>query len=218
MNGESGPPVKRPDRRKERTRGALIAAAQRLLAAGATSVSIQEITDSADVGFGSFYNHFASKDELFAAAVAATLDAWARVRDNVVAGIEDPAEVFAVSYRMTGRLQRVQPELVRVLLNSGTAFLQSDRGLRPRALADLAAGMAAGRYTVSDPELAFMVAGGALLGLLQMLEGQPELDGDATSDAFAQRVLVMLGVSEEEARRLCALPLPLMPPIPPVNA
>ncbi len=32
-------------------------------------VSIQEITDAADLGFGSFYNHFTSKQELFEVAV-----------------------------------------------------------------------------------------------------------------------------------------------------
>jgi len=29
------------------------------------AASIQEITDTADIGFGSFYNHFESKDQLF---------------------------------------------------------------------------------------------------------------------------------------------------------
>jgi AcrR family transcriptional regulator len=38
----------------------------RLIAEGrGERASIQEITEVADIGFGSFYNHFASKEELF---------------------------------------------------------------------------------------------------------------------------------------------------------
>ena len=67
----------RVDRRKERTRNALLGAARQFLSEGRTNVSIQEITDAADVGFGSFYNHFESKDALFEAAVGSTLHAYA---------------------------------------------------------------------------------------------------------------------------------------------
>src|SRR5689334_24205499 len=110
----------RLDRRKARTRAALVAAARELLASrDAAEVSIQEITDAADVGFGSFYNHFETKEDLFRAAVASTVEEWALFRDEAVAALDDPAEVFAASFRMAGRLQRQAPELARALLNSG---------------------------------------------------------------------------------------------------
>ena len=60
------PKVSRLDRRKARTRQALIDAAVRLIAEGrGDRASIQEITEEADIGFGSFYNHFDSKEQLF---------------------------------------------------------------------------------------------------------------------------------------------------------
>lgn len=204
----------RVDRRRQRTRNALIASAQKLLSEGRSNASIQEITDAADVGFGSFYNHFESKDELFAEAVASALDAWGVIRDEVVAGIDDPAEIFATSFRMTGRLQRQAPELVRVILHTGMAILVTDRGLRPRALADLERGIAMGRFTVPDPELALMAVGGALLGLLQMLEAGPSLDDGKVSDTFTERVLLMLGLDPAEAAELVALELPRTPQFP----
>ena len=59
--------VSRLDRRKARTRQALIDAAVRLIAEGrGDRASIAEITEEADIGFGSFYNHFDSKEQLFA--------------------------------------------------------------------------------------------------------------------------------------------------------
>ena len=53
-------PVNRLERRKQRTRAALIQAAQALIAEGRLNVPILEITQAADVGMGSFYNHFDS--------------------------------------------------------------------------------------------------------------------------------------------------------------
>ncbi len=63
------PRVSRLDRRKARTRQALIDAAVRLIAEGrGDRASIAEITEEADIGFGSFYNHFDSKEQLFQTA------------------------------------------------------------------------------------------------------------------------------------------------------
>ena len=71
------PKVSRLDRRKARTRQALIDAAVRLIAEGrGDRASIQEITEEADIGFGSFYNHFDSKEQLFATATEEVLERW----------------------------------------------------------------------------------------------------------------------------------------------
>jgi len=201
----------RLDRRRERTRSALVEAATQFLAEGRSAVSIQQITDAADVGFGSFYNHFDSKDALFEAAVESVLDTYAAARDVVVSGYEDPAEVFAVSFRMTGRLQRIMPEMVRVLLNEGASILIRDKGLAPRAIRDIEAGMAAGRFDLEDSRLALMAAGGALLGLLQLLESDPDADAGLLTDQMTARVLRAFGMTKSQAERLCAQTLPDLP-------
>ncbi|KUH85586.1 MULTISPECIES: TetR/AcrR family transcriptional regulator [unclassified Mycobacterium] len=203
--------TRRPDPRKARTRAALIAAGRRLLAEGRTAVSVQEITNEAGVGFGSFYNHFDSKEELFAEAVASTLDAWGQMRDLVVEGIHDPAEVFATSFRMLGRMQRELPELIRVVLNQGMSVLLTDRGLRPRALVDLQRGIETGRFSVPDADMGLMMSGGALLGLMQLLDADADLDSAQVSDDYVRHVLLMLGLDAGEADRLVALPLPPLP-------
>lgn len=198
-------------RRKEQTRGALLRAAQGFLAQGTSAVSIQEITDAADVGFGSFYNHFPNKDALFAEAVATALEEWAELRDMAVADIVDPAERFAVSFRLAARMERAQPEqvrVVRVILNAGTQVLLHDRGLRPRALADISAGIEAGRFDVPDPEWGLMLVGGSLMALMELLASDPDADDGPISDWFAERLLLALGVEAAEARRICTGPLP----------
>ena len=190
------------EQQKARTRTALVSAAQELIASGRTAASIQEITELAGIGFGSFYNHFSTKDELLAAAVADALDRQGEARDRAVAGLTDPAEILAVSFRRLGRLQRAQPRLVRVLLKSGASIMSSDLGLLAMARADIERGVESGRFHVADSETAVMLVAGSLLGLLQLLDSRPALDDGRASDDAAELVLRMLGVPMSEAREL----------------
>ena len=166
--------MNRLERRKQRTRAALIQAAQAFIAAGKLNVPVLEITQAADVGMGSFYNHFDSKEELFEAAVADVLDTHGALLDQVTAPFDDPAENFACSFRLTGRLFRRRPQESQImLLSHGLTLISSDRGLAPRALRDITEAAEAGRFRVDDPKLALAVAGGALMGLGQLLQGEP---------------------------------------------
>jgi AcrR family transcriptional regulator len=204
---EADPP-NRLGRRKQRTRAALIKAAQRLIAEGKLNVPVLEITQAADVGMGSFYNHFDSKEQLFEAAVADVLDAHGAMLDRLTASIEDPAETFAASFRLTGRLFRQRPQESEILLAHGPALLSSDRGLAPRALRDIKAGVDAGRFDVDDPELALAMAGGALLGLGKLLRDDPGRDDVRAADTVTENVLRLFGLSAAEAQEVCGRPLP----------
>jgi AcrR family transcriptional regulator len=187
----------------------LVAAAQRLLAEGRAEVSIQEITETAGVGFGSFYNHFEDKEQLWTAAVAETLRSHGEFVATLTSGLDDPAEVFCVGLRLTGRLQRSFPELARVLTRTGMSAVMADQdGLIARARRDLEAAAAAGRLDVGDIELALHITAGSLLGLVALLDERPELDADALADDFARRVLRAFGLSGTSAAELVARPLP----------
>ena len=198
----------RLDRRKARTRAALIRAAQTLIAEGRTNVPILEITQAADVGMGSFYNHFETKEELFDAAVESVMDAYGQLLDTLTADIDDPAEVFATSFRLAGRLHRQYPELSRVLLNNALRLLSSDDGLAPRARRDIQAAVDAGRFKVEDIDLAVTMAAGALFCLGQLLHDQPDRDDAAAADRLAEDLLRVFGVPPKQAHRICTLPLP----------
>ena len=201
-------PPNRLERRKWRTRAALVKAAQRLIAEGKVNVPVLEITQAADVGMGSFYNHFDSKEQLFEAAVADVLDAYGSMLDRLTESIEDPAETFATSFRLTGRLFRRRPQESRILLANGLELLSSQRGLAPRALRDIRAGVAAGRFDVEDPELALAMAGGALLGLGALLRDDPDRDDARAADLVTENVLRLFGLSAADARAICRRPLP----------
>ena len=200
--------VNRLDRRKARTRAALIRAAQTLIAEGRTNVPILEITQAADVGMGSFYNHFETKEQLFEAAVEDVMDGYGQLLDDLTADIDDPAKVFACSFRLTGRLHRREPELSRVLLNNVLRLLSADNGLAPRARRDIAAGVEAGRFDVEDLDVAVTMAAGALIALGQLLLDQPDRDVEETTDRVTEELLRMFGVPRRQAHRICSLPLP----------
>jgi AcrR family transcriptional regulator len=205
----SAPRTPRLDRRKARTRQALIDAAVRLIAEGrGDRASIAEITDGADVGFGSFYNHFDSKEQLFQTTADEVLERWGQMVDRASAGMTDPAERHAVGLRISGRLGWTHPEIAGFLTGAGLDVLDSPYGLAPRALRDIQAGQAAGRFTVPDPEIALSAVAGGLLGLLRMCQQHPERVTDASAGQLAEAVLRMLGVPAPEAARLAVLPLP----------
>lgn len=198
----------RLDRRKARTRAALIRAAQTLIAEGRTNVPILEITQAADVGMGSFYNHFETKEQLFDAALESVLDSFGELLDALTKDIDDPAEVFATSFRLAGRLHRREPELSRVLLNNALRLLGAEDGLAPRARRDIQAGVDAGCFKVDDVDLAVTMAAGALFCLGQLLHDQPDRDDAAAADHLAEDLLRVFGVPARQAHRICTLTLP----------
>jgi AcrR family transcriptional regulator len=208
MTNPNGAAANRLERRKMRTRAALIRAAQTFIAAGKFNVPVLEITQVADVGMGSFYNHFDSKEQLFQAAVNEVLDELGAILDKLTAEGDDPAEIFARSFRLVGRVFRQRPNMSRVLLNTGVELISADRGLAPRALRDIDAATRAGRFSVDDPVLALAVAGGALMGLGQLLHDQPERDDAEAADRVTRDVLIMFGLPADEAAEICRRPLP----------
>jgi len=203
------PPGNRFERRRAETRQALVRAARRILAEnGDTGVSIQAIAERADVGFGSFYNHFASKAELFDEAVVDALEEFGQTFDEHLSGIDDPAELVAAGFRLSARMADSHPELMRVLRRRGLEHLHSDRGLAPRALRDLETGIASGRFSPVDPAVALSALGGTLLSLVELRFTRPDMDGDEAAVNLAETVLRMLGVPADDAHDVARRPLP----------
>ncbi|GAA4256242.1 TetR/AcrR family transcriptional regulator [Dactylosporangium darangshiense] len=198
----------RLERRKAHTRAALVRAAQTFIASGKLNVPILELTQTADVGMGSFYNHFDSREQLFHAALEDALERHGALLDELTQGLDDPAHVFAQSFRLTGRLHRREPDLSKVLLNYGLVLTTSDRGLAPRARRDIENGIHAGRFNVRDPELAMVTVAGAALCLGQLLHDHPERDDAGAADQVTEDLLRMLGLSADQAHEICQRPLP----------
>ncbi|MEU1405640.1 TetR family transcriptional regulator [Streptomyces sp. NPDC005728] len=205
----SAPPSNRFERRRAETRQALVRAARQILAeTGDTSASIQAIAERADLGFGTFYNHFESKTELFDAAVRDALEELGQAFDEYLEDVDDPAELVAAGFRLSARLADARPELMQVVRHRGLNYLHSDSGLGRRAIRDVEVGIASGRFSITDPTVAVTALGGSLLGLVELRFAQPERDGDEAASVLAEMLLRMLGVPSEDAHDVAWSPLP----------
>ena len=197
----------RGSRRRAETRAHLIAAARTLFARqGVDATTIAEITEEADVGFGSFYNHFASKEELVEVVLDEALEAQGRIVDGLTEGIEDPAEIVSVAHRYFVGAARSDPTLAWLLVRLDTSHRVMTRALGGRARRDLERGIACGRFKVADGELAFIDTAGALLLVMRAV-----LDGGLGPDAerhHAEGMMRVLGLSPEEAAEVAARPFP----------
>jgi AcrR family transcriptional regulator len=64
---DDAPPetANRNDRRRQRTRDTILAAAERVFRRkGIDTTTVNDVTEAADVAYGSFYNHFKSMEEV----------------------------------------------------------------------------------------------------------------------------------------------------------
>ncbi len=204
----AGTIANRGTRRRERTRSRLVEAARDLFSRkGVDATRIQEITEEADVGFGSFYNHFEDKDAIVRAVIGEVSEQQGTQVDQLTSNVEDPAEVVSVAHRHFLRLAQSDPVWGWLLIKLDASHSVLKDTLGPRALRDLEDGISAGRFTISDPVLAANATGGALLGTTRAL-----LEGQLTDDAdqqHAELVLKMLGVPPDEATEISRREFPI---------
>jgi AcrR family transcriptional regulator len=101
----------RHDGRKARTRGSLLAAARKLFSAqGVDATTIAEIAEEADVGVGSFYNHFQTKEDLLAVLLEEALGEQLAQLQSRRAQVDDTAEVVSLGHRHMVRMAQTDPE------------------------------------------------------------------------------------------------------------
>lgn len=194
-------------RRRTQTRAKLVEAARTLFARqGVDNTRINEITDEADVGFGSFYNHFESKEAIAAAVLAETISAQGAAVEAMTKDLDDPAEVVSVAHRYFVRLARTDPDWGWLLVRLDLSHNVTLAALGPFAQRDLDRGIKAGRFDVPHRGLALLAAGGALVSVMRAV-----LDGHAPKDAdrlHAIGVLRLFGLTAKEAAEVAGRPMP----------
>lgn len=188
----------RRQRRREETRAGLIAAAQDLFAAqGVEATAIAEITEAADVGFGSFYNYFDSKEEIAEAVLAEALEEQKAALFDLIEPATDPAESVALAHSFLIEQVRSNPTFGWLLVRLDASHRLLIRALGDRARQDIRDGVAAGRFVTADQEASFFGTGGALLLVMRAV-----LDGELGEDAgirHCEGLLRMLGLPDGDA-------------------
>ncbi len=193
------------ERRKASTRARIIEAAERLMRdRGVEAVTIQDITEAADVGHGTFYLHFKSKGEVLRPLIEhLSKQVHARV-DRAAHGATDPALRMALGLRVLLRAIAEDP-LWSWYASSETSFseLVSEMGSPPAE--DMRNGLKSGRFDVADLPATVSFINGALVGMITSLKEGGHADDIA--DTTAELVLRVLGVSAQEAAQIVREPL-----------
>jgi len=210
----------RGERRKRETRTRLLDAALRLMAEkGMEGVAINEITEAADVGFGSFYNHFDSKEAIHAALLDWVFEEFGNALGRLVHDVSDPAEVIAICVRHTILRARREPLWGRLLVREGFSAKVLERGLGRRLLNDIAEGVRSKRFPNSDILMMVTAAGGTVLATISIglqfetEAGHSPLDkAGFTTDKLPERtaatILSIFGLDPSESEAVANRPLP----------
>ena len=109
----------RRERRAHETRVKLFRCALRLIAKrGIANVTVEDITEAADVGKGTFFNYFESKDHVLGVMAEIQL---VKVREAVARAADGRQPIYAVLRKLAQRLGE-EPDAVGT--GAGALFLQ----------------------------------------------------------------------------------------------
>ena len=118
------PGQNRFERRREKTRVELLEAAERVVARkGYHNTRIADIASEADVGLGTFYLHFKTKNEIFIELIDYGASKLREELTAAKAGVESPAEKLRITINTILDAAAEGPESFRIVFGHGPAFL-----------------------------------------------------------------------------------------------
>lgn len=203
-------PPSRVSRRRARNRARLVSAAAQLMAEGsAETLTISAITERADLGAGTFYNYFQSRDQVVQAVVASTVESLGQRLDALTSGMPDAAEIYSFSLRHLMGTAVTDPLWGWLVVRLGVAHDELLATLGPRARRDLMIGVDSGRFQIPNVDVATALTFGALLSAIHAhLDSGNKTD---PSQVFAEFLLRMVGIPADEACEITQRPLPALP-------
>lgn len=205
------PPEGRVAKRRRATRARLLEAAYQIMAdVGVDAAKIKDITDRADVGFGTFYNYFETKDELANQVLDCVIDDYGRRNVIATRGLrrKDPALIMPVSMRLVMREAARAPIWQWWSLRPDLLVDRMRDGFGPFGKRDIRDAIKRGIFSLAPDEVdsAWALANWMMVGgIHDIVVGQRAPD----SDTFVVNAIVrMMGVELAEARRISSTPLP----------
>ena len=196
--------------RQQRNREALVQAGYRVMSKkGIDAATMQEIAELADVGAGTVYSYFKSKDELAISVLERVMHNLAIRIENVTNSFTDPAQVYAFGLRnvmeaATGDIRWKQ------LLNRSEVIADAMFCcMGPFAIRDMENATQAGRFKVADARLTWKMTTYAIVGVsLAVTKG---ILPPTVIDETVIRLLCMTGLDEREAIELARRTCPALP-------
>ena len=146
------------ERRRERTRRELLAAATSVLAAkGFHDTKISDIAAAADVGVGTFYLHFPDKETLFDAVVEDTVVRLKATVDAARAHAADARDEMLAANAAFFRFAQENREVFKIVFGHAAAYNDLIRRAQALFIADIETtvrtGIARGLFAPLEPAL-----------------------------------------------------------------
>ena len=146
------------ERRRERTRQELLAAATRVLAEkGLHETKVSDIAAAADVGVGTFYLHFPDKEALFDAVVEDTMRRFKATIDEARESVDDPIDQMRAANGAFCRFAAENREVFRIVFGHAAAYNEVIRRAQAMFAADVEQsyrdGVAKGAFKPLPPAL-----------------------------------------------------------------
>jgi len=197
----------RHSRSRETTRQKLIDAALAVVARkGLENTAINDITEEADVGFGSFYNYFSSKSEIATIVFEMRAKELAIIGDMIAEHEQDPATAVSYIQRLFLTKAVADPVWGWFVVHATNSLPEMARVFMMHGKRDIERGIAARRFSVVSVETAMRIILSALLGTMRAIL---EKEAPATTvNETIECLLKMLGIEESEARALSQKKLP----------
>jgi AcrR family transcriptional regulator len=195
---------RRPDRRRVKTRAALLHAGRALLASrDIDGISIDEIVATADVAKGSFYNHFADK-EAFAREIGATVRRQAEDAVSLAnLGISDPGARLARGLCVFLRFAIDNRDSAKILWRLNPGSTMADAPINASLRQDLSRGLRARRFSAIDVEAGLLlVMGLVVISMRHVLEERVATAPALIATNMASAMLRALGLATAEAHSI----------------
>ncbi|MBL4680612.1 MAG: TetR/AcrR family transcriptional regulator [Pseudomonadales bacterium] len=205
MNNEPS----RLDLKREKTRSTLVLAAKQLVFEREyQKISIQDITDKAQLGLGTFYNYFETKNDVYKAVLEELKAKFNQELDGIRAPLVDPATIISVTTQYCLREAQDNREWHEFLAFSGLKGEYILRQDEKQCRNDIEKGASSGRFKVQDVDFTTQLIIGMLNHVTREI-AEKRLKRSAMAET-TRHILRMLGIPDPVAKALTQAPLPPM--------
>lgn len=197
----------RESERRNNTKRSLLESARALVEErGSDRISIQEITQRAEVATGTYYNYFDNKHQIFLAVADSIREEMADDLEPIRIKIKDPAMRVTMTLRYYFNQAITNQDwkdfISRTRLENEVILSQSEE----QALSDIEDGIKGGRFRVDDSEFTRSLITGMVRHVVCSIRDQ-KADRKAIDYAI-RSILQMLGLPELVSKALTQTPLP----------
>lgn len=173
---------------------------------GVDAATIADITEAADLGFGSFYNHFASKEEIAREVFRLRAAELVTELDNVFVRVQDPVLAAGFVQRWFVERGRRDPVWGWFVIHADAALDIVEATFKQVILADLKRITELGRFNIPSLDAAATIT---QVAIIENMRRQLEGNADARAESeMVEALLRMYGVPPDEAHAVAFAPLP----------